>query len=176
MAGFGLLIDRVIIGSDVTGPAESSAGVIDGFDPALADPSTLVVAQAGQSGDQAQATGPSLAQRLREAVSDQPHTGSSPTRNAFTTSPGWHTDAGSEDSTTHNAPDHLVQEFQSKHPLDAVLVVGDERYAVIGGRTLNIGQTLDGYTLVAVQERSATFQGGGIRMEVGIKIGPDTPD
>ena len=33
VAGLGLAIDRLILGSDVTRPAESSAGVVDGFAP-----------------------------------------------------------------------------------------------------------------------------------------------
>jgi hypothetical protein len=48
--------------------------------------------------------------------------------------------------------------FQRSHRLTAVLSGPAGEFAVIGGRTLAIGQDLDGFILVAVGTRSAVFR------------------
>tara|TARA_R110002111_G_scaffold189528_4_gene254812 strand:- start:214 stop:780 length:567 start_codon:yes stop_codon:yes gene_type:complete len=168
VAGLGLLVDRVIIGSDVTGPAESSAGVIDAFDPAQADPANLLITQ--DEGSTVIHTAPtiSLAQRLRETIGDAELAEPEQTRNAFMPVPGWLGDQPAHPGTPDNTTRQLIQDFKAKHPLEAVMVVGGSRYAVIAGQTIHIGQQVDGYKLVAVNERSATFQLGMRQFEVGI--------
>ena len=176
VAGLGLLADRVIIGSDVTGPAQSSAGVIDGFDPTLVDPVNVEIDPTHLSALTSD-PGVSFAQRLREAVGDTTEKTATTdlSRNAFTPPQGWQTASPGQVGTTDNTSSRLAREFQSKYTLEAVMVLGDKRYAVIGGQTLHIGQEVNGYKLTAVHERSATFERNGIKLEVGIATGSTSP-
>jgi len=179
VAGIGLLVDRVVIGSDVTGPAESSAGVVDGFDTDPAGPPSTSTTQLINTlvGDQAPAAsnggGTSFAQRLRLVTGPSAGTDPQQVRDAFKPGPGWAASPSDSGAVTDNQARLAAQAFRSTHVLEAVLVSGDTRYAVIGGQTLSIGQELDGYRLVAVLERSAVFQVHGLRVELGIRS--DTP-
>ncbi len=176
VAGLGLLADRVIIGSDVTGPAQSSAGVVDGFD---ADPSQQAapsatellnaIVRGPQDTVSSPSQGPSLAERLRLVTSPSADTNPTQTRNAFTPAPGWATLPSDSSEVTDNQARLAAEAFRSSHVLDAVFVSGNIRYAVIAGQTLSVGQELDGYRLVEVQERTAVFQARGVRVEVVIK-------
>ncbi len=175
VAGLGLLIDRVVIGSDVTGPSESSASVIDAIDPSLADPSDLLISQTTDPTVRAKGPAVSVAQKLRQAVGDLAVTDPSMARDAFAPGEGWRTTTLVQGVVTDNTSSRLAAEFKSRHKLEAVLALGDNQYAVIGGQTLHIGQELDGFKLVAVYARSAIFESGGIRVEVVISTGFATP-
>ena len=169
VAGLGLLVDRVVIGSDVTGPAQTSAGVLDGFDT---EPVEVTAESSGKhtaliDGDAS--SGVSFAERLRLITGSSGDDDFSRTRDAFVPGPGWGATPSAVGAVPDNHARQAAEAFQSRHVLEAVLVSGDKRYAVIGGQTLSIGQTLDGYRLRAVHERSAVFEGRGIRVELGIK-------
>jgi hypothetical protein len=56
--------------------------------------------------------------------------------------------------------------FEAKHVLTGVMAAGDRGYAIIDGRTLFIGQRLDGFELVSVSERSAVLDSDGERIEL----------
>jgi hypothetical protein len=169
VAGLGLVVDRVVIGSDVTGPAQTSAGVSDGF--AAVPVEDLIVTSTefnkSTSGDTTPVV--SFADRLRLITDKSGDADLSPRRDAFSPSPGW----GATPSSVGGVPDNqalrAAETFQSKHVLEAVLVSGDNRYAVIGGQPISIGQTLDGYRLMTVHERSAVFEAQGVRVKLGIK-------
>jgi hypothetical protein len=45
-------------------------------------------------------------------------------------------------------------------------------FALIDGRTLFVGQSLDGFTLVEVAERSATFEADGARTVLTVEDEP----
>jgi hypothetical protein len=167
VAGLGLLIDRVIIGSDVTGPAQTSAGVIDSIDAGLAQPAGVLPEVSGESPVEVI----SFAQRLRSAVGSSVDTDPAACRDAFSPGTGWDVGGLGVGPATDNKIRELAQAFQGGHTLEAVLVSGDKRYAVVDGQTLYIGQELDGYRLAEVHERTAIFQARGIRVEIGIKAG-----
>ena len=165
VAGLGLAFDRVIIGSDVTSPAESSAGVLD-IQP---DPESLLI-QPAPAQEAVSETVVSLADRLRIATAEY-SSDSADKRDAFVVSSQW--------LTTEQAPGkalgvnltQALEAFKRDNRLDAVMVTGDQRCAVINGQTLFVGQTLQGYRLVAVHERSAEFVANGVRVLLGIRGG-----
>jgi len=166
LAGGAFLVDRVFLGSDITGPAESSAGVLGGFEtvaPPLAD-------QVSKN-DQVHSPGSTseLAKRLREVSERSPDTDPAQGRDAFTPAEDW--SVGVSQVLTDNNTE-LVNQFLAKHHLNAVMIIGDRRCAMIDGRTLFVGQELDGYKLETIYERSAVFQGGGLRVKLGINSDP----
>jgi hypothetical protein len=165
VAGLGLAIDRVIIGTDMTGPAESSAGVLspDMSDPAslliIPDPVTTVAGPAA----------PTLADRLRQATST--HTGEGAvTRDAFSVAPAWVPVQPGPGADGQGAT-QSAESFKQANHLDAVLVTGDQRCAVVNGLTLRLGESLQGYRLVAINERAAEFEADGVRVALGIRGG-----
>lgn len=166
VAGLGLLIDRVVIGSDVTSPAESSAGVVDDIadDPA----SLLIVSDAPQDAAPASANATeSLANRLRRVAGQAELNDGAAVRDAFIPAPSWtpvdfEPESGSEAALA-------IESFKRDNKLEAVLVTGDQRCAVVNGQTVYVGQTLQGYRLVSVQERSAEFRAGGVTVSLGIR-------
>jgi hypothetical protein len=168
VAGLGLLVDRVVIGSDVTGPAQSSAGVIDALD---ADAAVLPAPPQMPVVDKA--PGVTFAMRLRRIAQASADTDPGQVRDAFTPGPGWSSTASAKGGATDNQRRQAAEKFKSSHRLEAVLMTGNNHCAVIDGRTVYLGQTLDGYRLVAVHERSVVFQGDGVRVELGISgVGP----
>lgn len=166
VAGLGLLVDRVIIGSDMTGPAESSAGV---FDDVTADPASLLIVPDKAGGAPRTGADPagSLANRLRQVAGLATTGNGSVTRDAFAPGPGWAPVGSAPDAGGEAAM--AAEAFKRDHKLEAVLLTGDQRYAVVNGRTIYVGQTLQGYRLVSVRERSAEFQAGGVTISLGIR-------
>ena len=160
VAGLGLLVDRVVIGSDVTAPAESSAGMLDDvtFDPASL---SIVPDKAGDAGP-----AESLANRLRQIAGEATSGDGAVIRDAFTPPASWVPADGEQRAGSEAAL--AVEEFKRDHKLEAVLVTGDQRCAVINGQTVYVGQTVQGYRLVSVQERSAEFRAGGVTVSLGI--------
>lgn len=175
VAGLGLVIDRAVIGAGVTGPSESSAGVIDAIDPNLADPSDLLIAPTEDPAGQPRGPVISVAEKLRQAVGGSAENDPAQSRDAFAPVEGWQTTSLSNGTATDNRSSLLADTFKSNHKLEAVMALGDNQYVVIGGHTLHIGQELDGFTLLAVHERSAIFESGGVKVEIGITTGPATP-
>ncbi len=155
LAGLALTVDRVILGSDVTGPAESEAGVLD----APVDPLSLLITPKPQTLPVQADDVPTLADRLRMATEGTPGGGTAE-RDAFSVSPAWTPQDVQEDASASDSIQQ-IEAFINSHRLDAVLVTGDRHCAVVDGQTIYLGQTLDGYRLVAVNERSARFEQAG---------------
>lgn len=59
-----------------------------------------------------------------------------------------------------------AETFDLTHVLTAVMAADDGGYAIIDGRTLFIGQELDGFELVTVSRRSAVLEADGVRVEL----------
>lgn len=171
VAGLGLVADRVVIGSDVTGPAQSSAGVVDGFDVGPAPLPTASASGQVESLNTDKAPAVSFAQRLRLITDSSADTDPGQARDAFTPGLGWEAIPSAPGAATDNQARRAAEAFQQTHRLDAVLITDDNRCAVIGGQTLFVGQMLDGYRLEAVHERSAVFEASGVRVEIGIRVG-----
>ena len=56
----------------------------------------------------------------------------------------------------------LVERFTKAHTLTAVMGSGASGWALVDGRTLFIGQVLDGFTLMSVGQRSAVLESGDV--------------
>jgi hypothetical protein len=65
--------------------------------------------------------------------------------------------------------------FEAGHVLTGVMAAGDGGYAIIDGRTLFIGQKLDGFELISVSERSAVLDSDGERTELMLSEGGTSP-
>ncbi len=57
-------------------------------------------------------------------------------------------------------------QFELDHVLTGVMAVGDGGYAIINGKTLFIGQKLDGFRLIHVSERSAVLDSDDVHVEL----------
>ncbi len=65
------------------------------------------------------------------------------------------------------APDRSAAErFKQDHTLTAVMVTGSKGYAIIDGEFLLMGQQMDGFTLVAVGNRSVVLESTEARVEL----------
>jgi len=126
---------------------------------ASADPLPASAGGAGSSGSLpgAQEKPPlTAAQRLDKLVSGK-EAGSEDLRDPFSLPPTWSdTTAGNGERTTDP-----VGGFARRHQLRAVVVRGGESSALVDDSFLVPGQSLDGFTLVAVGSRSALFERDG---------------
>ena len=62
------------------------------------------------------------------------------------------------------------EEFQSSHRLEAVLVQGEASLAVVNGLTVHLGESVAGFSLLSVEERSATFERDGVRITLTLPL------
>ena len=63
-------------------------------------------------------------------------------------------------------------EFLRKFPLMAVMTMGGESFAVVGERTIGVGQVVEGFKLVSVQQRKAVFERDGSRVTLALTADP----
>ena len=76
-----------------------------------------------------------------------------------------------EPVNTPPGPDRpSTEEFQSRHRLDAVLVSGGASLAVVNGLTVHLGESVDGFTLLSVEDRSAMFARGTDRVTLTLPL------
>ncbi len=162
VAGLGLAFDRFVIGSDVTGPSQSSAGIIE-FEP---DPASLLIEPSAVSQTPV-APKVSLADRLRQTTSTkQSETDAS--RDAFVVPAEWLASESDLSLQSSESARRALDAFKRDSRLDAVLVTGSHSYAVVNGQTIYLGQRYKGLQLVAVHERSADFEVNGFRVSLSI--------
>jgi hypothetical protein len=64
-----------------------------------------------------------------------------------------------------------AQRFAQSHKLDGVMIADNRRRAIVDGRSLVVGQTLDGFTLASVAPRQAVFTGpdGDVTLPLQVK-------
>jgi hypothetical protein len=60
----------------------------------------------------------------------------------------------------------VAADFVARHKLDAVLKGGEGGVAIINGKALTAGKTIDGFTVAEIGPRSATLVGGGVTVEM----------
>ena len=169
LAGVGLLFDRVVLSSGVTGPSESSAGVLS---PA---PELLLITPDASAPDQpantVQTPASQLAERLRAVRASEAVSDFDSGRDAFVPDKHWGGKQQAVQAPIDDDKKRDAEAFGQAHRLDAVMVIGDQRCAVIDGRTLFVGQSLDGFELLEVNERTAVFESNGLRVKIGIRTG-----
>ena len=104
-----------------------------------------------------------IARRL-EALAGDRRLDPADVRDAFGPSREW-LDAGLAASGPGSGKS-VSERFREAHTLTAVMASGANGYAIVDGRTLFIGQALDGFTLISVGSRSAVLQSGSARVEL----------
>ena len=154
-----VFIDRIVIGSGVTGPQQVEAGTVPA-ESASGDRPTVVSFDEALSAPPS-SRGPSIGERFLKAVQAQ-GPAQADMRDAFAPSKAWANELGLVQGETDQQP------FEDRHRLVAVIVVNGERYVIIDDQTLGLGHTLDGYTLVDVNERTAVLESNGHRVELKI--------
>ena len=87
-------------------------------------------------------------------------------RDAFSIPPSWLAEV-----YTQNQPgqDDAAARFAKSHQLKAVLIDGQNNSALVDDHLLILGQKLDDFKLVAVNEDSATFEAGTKRVILKLK-------
>jgi len=102
----------------------------------------------------------SLAQRVNQVSRYRPGL-LEDRRDAFKPSAGWVGVDGSGSGLPTNADG-----FRAAYELVALMPKNRRPCAMVGGRTVFVGQTLDGFTLVEVGARSAVFESAAGRVEL----------
>ncbi len=154
-----LIVDRVVLL-----PRESAAQSAEPVEPAVAL-STPVVEAARElvSASVLSASTVTIADELDRVAATR---GFDLVRipDAFQPSSSWLT---GQMETEAPAPDRSAAErFKQEHTLTAVMATGSKGYAIVDGKFLLIGQEMDGFTLVAVGNRSAVLESAEARVEL----------
>lgn len=147
-AGLFLVAVCAFIGNEVfSGPSEASAA-----DAApVASAPVRTAAPAAPTVSQHSAMTDQLAQRLRTLDHDEALSASA-VSDPFKLSKSWE---GASDGPT----DNRVWAFNQRHHLTAVMVSGARGgSAIIDGELVRVGQSLEGFKLIEVSTRSATFE------------------
>jgi hypothetical protein len=97
----------------------------------------------------------SVAQRLRDAAKNAPQSDG----DAFTFPQSWR-QAEPAAAAPDNAATLAAEQFKSAHRLTGVLTANGRAVAMIDGRIVPVGQSIDGYRLIEISHRSATFELG----------------
>jgi hypothetical protein len=92
--------------------------------------------------------------------------------NAFVPPKSWIVEKARQGTTSSRV---TAEMFEAAHVLTGVMAAGDAGYAIIDGRTLFIGQRLDGFELISVSERSAVLDSDGERAELMLAEGGASP-
>ena len=96
------------------------------------------------------ATANPVAQKLL-ALSESLHIANTPVKDTFATPVAWTDKPGTVAGG---------KRFDQAHSLSGVMVSGRHPAAMIDGKLVSVGQTIDGYKLVAVAQGTAVFQFG----------------
>ena len=151
-------LDRVVILPD-----QAAAGRLPSEHYAVVQPATTPAASPSQSPAGSISTaGAVIADRLNEmAVTrgfDLQHV-----PNAFVPPKSWEV---TETPPSRPAGRVAAETFELTHVLTGVMAAGGGGYAIIDGKTLFIGQELDGFELIRVSQRSAVLESNGVRIEL----------
>ncbi len=142
-----LVVDRTVLRPQ-GGPRAASADSLPASGPGIRPSGPQPAAQA--------APPVTVAQRLDKLTSGR-EAGTEALRDPFSLPPSWSdTTAGKGERT----PD-AAEAFVRRHQFRAMMVRSGESCALVDDSTLIVGQSLDGFTLVAVGPRSALFDHDG---------------
>jgi hypothetical protein len=82
------------------------------------------------------------------------------TRDPFRISPGWIALKPDNQAAAQSPSDR----FEKNHKLTAIIVSGKRSSAVVDGSLLKVGQSVDGFTLIAVTQDMAILDSNGARV------------
>jgi hypothetical protein len=152
-AGIGALaVDRLTSGP-ATAQAEDASAYVVARPDAPAATNSIPVAPAASGGTMTPGEG--LAARLRELASKSNAAPGSAPRDLFRAPASW---APQAQTTQPVAKEPGPADFEKSHRLTAVLLHGRQAHAVVDGRMVAPGQSIDGYTLLSVTQDMAVFR------------------
>ena len=165
LAGFAVTCDQLFFfpaAGPATAQAASSAVVNE---PAASTPMPVPASPAAVAGGSGQPT-PAIAGRL-QGLAVAHRLNLSEVDDAFDPPATWK----QQEQTIRVLKRSQVRanDFRQSHQLTAVLTAGKRGLAVLGGKPVRIGQTIDGFTLVDVAKRSAVFEAEGVRVELSLR-------
>ena len=152
-----LVVDKTVLGP--SGASAASSAHAPAAAPAAQTPRRVVLGS-----PEAKASAARLESRLKVAAGGVKWSADEVV-DSLRKSPSWATGEGAEQTPAADGP----LAFREKHELKAIMTTSKgsadaTRIALIGGRSLQPGQQLDGYTLVSVGTRSAVFESGANRV------------
>jgi hypothetical protein len=106
-------------------------------------------------------SGPCLARRLRQAGQSVRE---GPVRDVFAPGSAWVVPV--EVAARTDPAVQAIEQFKQTHRLTGIVSGGGRENAVIDGQIIAVGQPIDGFRLVSLSRRSATFEHGSIRFEL----------
>ena len=160
-----LLVDRVFLDSSQTSPEAATGEVLaapTGEGPPAKSTQTIPVPPPSILG-----TDQSVAARLA-ALTGSKGLDPAGVRDAFCPAPAW-IGAPEADVPVVESVESQAERFGRSHQLQAVMVGDLGSYAIIDGKCVFVGQTLDGFKLVSVGQASATLEAGGTRVTLKLK-------
>jgi hypothetical protein len=159
--GVALLVfaaDWFLAGSSNTGPSVASAEVSAIVAPGSAAP----VAEEPDQGPAALTV--SVAQQI-ETFRQRPQLTAVRMADSFEPSAAW---IASNQALTQDADEELPQQiaaaFARAHTLSAVMTGTQSSYAVIDGKIVRVGEDLDGFELLLIDDQSVTMSSGKVRV------------
>lgn len=166
-----LIMDRLQLASSGIGPDSAAASE-------FADEYTVKSNLDGDS-DGVLARAPvrpenALADRL-DKFADRNALAAVSTRDAFRPSAVWLSEIvgpSPEAPVAEDADKSAAKDFAAKHTLNAVLLRQGGNSAIIDRRCLKIGEKLGDYRLVSVNDRSAVFHAGSVRVTLSLATAP----
>jgi hypothetical protein len=162
------LADRLLTGVTPGAAEAEAAGVVESMAKA-AQPSSQGESPLGQDAGKAVRT--MIADRLdRQAAHASDN---QPVRDAFCAGTSW-IGAPKSPAATTTSDEARAREFAAQHKLTATFVGAEDGRAIVDGRGLMVGQTLDGFTLVSVDRVSAQWTREGV--EVRLTLQPATAE
>ena len=179
-----LVIDQFVLQGDATGPKSASAGlstpVASTGSTNLGGPSLSSVDDVVKKMNQAAATlsdENTLAHRLEQFAVEREYQ-LPRVSNVFEADASWVAPAAKQASAPASK---IVDTFRAAHKLTGVMVTSQGGVAMVeskstGGRggptrtPLRVGQTLDGLTLKAVTDNTATFAGAGVELTLTLEL------
>lgn len=159
------LVDRLFLGGPAAAPQQARASV----DAGRAD-RTAPAAQPQHPPARAasEADAQSLAHRLAALAGSEGFDPAS-VGDAFAPSKVWLSRPQAARAATQPS---AAQRFPGAHRLTSVVLAGGRGWAIVDAKVVQIGQQLDGFTLVGLTHDRAVFQAGQDRVE--LKLHPET--
>ncbi|WP_428388278.1 hypothetical protein [Mucisphaera sp.] len=155
-----LVVDRLLLQSGATGPAEADAVVAGqaAAQSSSANGSPGVVESVGSLAEMMRLVG-KLNQSAAAEEAEQT------ARNPFAILGGTVQQGGGRSVAL--TPEQRARDFGRRHRLRAVLRDRTGGRIMMGELTLRLGDQLEGFELVAIESHAATFEGFGYRVRIG---------
>jgi hypothetical protein len=159
-------VDRVFLSSETTAPRQAHAASEPPPPAPKASPAPAVRTPAEPAACPGR---PSAASRLK-ALAEAENLDGTDFRDAFVPAPSWLAQLKTPEPVVEVVVQETneAQEFAQRHTLTAVIVIAGGGGAVVNGKTVHVGEELDGFRLVRLTPTSALFQGAKDQVEVSL--------